>query len=371
MRELVILMLVAVALAWCADHVTIRPLNKQKMHRQFLFSVAIFILLAGFAGLRKWYNDTETYRYAYEAMNCFPAYWKTVKFDLGSNFGFGIINAWLKTGGVTSQNFLMFWALIVVGLHLFFLHKYSANYALSVFLLFTTGTFLFMCAAIKQTAAVAIGLLAIHFFIKKQYAVYVLLVFLASTIHPYALMFLSVPFFTYKPWTKKTYFFIIIFVASGLALQPLMGTIINITTMIGEEYTVAEFSGAGINIFRVIVCNVPLFLSFMYRKQMFSDSSRKENLFMNLSMLNGAIMFVGLFGTANYFARLANYFLIFQALVLPWMVSKIQTRDREIITTVMVLCYIAYFYYENVINQPFDQNFMRLRVVEYLAQLGG
>ena len=203
MRELVILMLVAVALAWCADHVTIRPLNKQKMHRQFLFSIAIFILLAGFAGLRKWYNDTETYRYAYEAMNCFPAYWKTVKFDL-------------------------FWALIVVGLHLFFLHKYSANYALSVFLLFTTGTFLFMCAAIKQTAAVAIGLLAIHFFIKKQYAVYVLLVFLASTIHPYALMFLSVPFFTYKPWTKKTYFFIIIFVASGLALQPLMGTIINI-----------------------------------------------------------------------------------------------------------------------------------------------
>ena len=104
MRELVILMLVAVALAWCADHVTIRPLNKQKMHRQFLFSIAIFILLAGFAGLRKWYNDTETYRYAYEAMNCFPAYWKTVKFDLGSNFGFGIINAWLKTGGVTSQN---------------------------------------------------------------------------------------------------------------------------------------------------------------------------------------------------------------------------------------------------------------------------
>lgn len=143
MRELVILMLVAVALAWCADHVTIRPLNKQKAQAIPVF-IAIFILLAGFAGLRKWYNDTETYRYAYEAMNCFPAYWKTVKFDLGSNFGFGIINAWLKTGGVTSQNFLMFWALIVVGLHLFFLHKYSANYALTVFLLFTTVPF-YLC----------------------------------------------------------------------------------------------------------------------------------------------------------------------------------------------------------------------------------
>ena len=371
MQDLVIFMLITVALAWCSDHVAVLPLNGQKMYRQLVFSIAIFVLLAGFAGLRKWYNDTETYRYAYEAMNSFPTYWKDVKFDLGSNFGFGIVNAWLKTGGITSQSFLMFWAVIVVGLHLFFLHKHSENYPLSIFLLFTTGAFTFMCAAIKQTAAVAISLLAIHFFLKRKYVVYVLFVLLASTIHPYALMFLSVPFFTYKPWTKKTYFFIAIFVAAGLALQPLMGTIINITMMIGEEYTVAEFSGVGINIFRVLVCNVPLLLSFMYRKQLFANSSREQDLFMNLSMLNGAIMFVGLFGTANYFARLANYFLIFQVLTLAWMVGKIQARDRKIIATVMIICYIAYFYYENAINQPFDQNFARLSLSEYLAQLGG
>lgn len=87
---------------------------------------------------------------------------------MGSNFGFDIINAWLKTEGIISQDFLMFWAVIVVGLHLFFLYRHSENFPLAIFLLFTTGAFSFMCAAIKQTAAVAICLLAVHFFLKKS-----------------------------------------------------------------------------------------------------------------------------------------------------------------------------------------------------------
>ena len=370
MRELVILMLITVALAWFADHVTVRPLNGQKMHRQLLPSIVIFILLAGFAGLRKWYNDTETYRHSYELIAAFPDYFKNgIKLELGNNFGFGLINASLKTLGLISQDFLMFWAVIVIGLHLFFLHKHSEKYSLSIFLLFATGAYSFMCAAIKQTAAVAICLLAVHFFLKRKYVLYVLCVLLASTIHPYALMFLSVPIFTYKPWTKRTYLFIALFVAAGLALQPLMGTIINITTMIGEEYTVEEFSGAGVNIFRVLVCNVPLILSFLYRKSLFADSSREQNLFVNLSMLNGAIMFVGLFGTANYFGRLANYFLVFQVLSLPWMIDRIPGRDRAFIKSAMITCYIAYFYYAHAINLPFDENFRRYTIGEYLTML--
>ena len=91
----------------------------------------------------------------------------------------------------------------------------------------------------------------------------------------------------------------------------------------------------------------------------------------NLTMLNGAIMFVGLFGTANYFARLANYFLIFQSLSLPWMLKKIGGRDRKMLTALMVLGFLAYFYYANAINQPFDQDFARLRLSEYLSLAGG
>ena len=53
------------------------------------------------------------------------------------------------------------------------------------------------------------------------------------------------------------------------------------------------------------------------------------------------------------------------------MLKKIGGRDRKLLTVLMVLGYLAYFYYANAINQPFDQDFARLSASEYLAQLGG
>ena len=37
----------------------------------------------------------------------------------------------------------------------------------------------------------------------------------------------------------------------------------------------------------------------------------------------------------------------------------------------MVLGFVAYFYYANVINQPFDQDFARLSLAEYFDLAGG
>lgn len=53
---------------------------------------------------------------------------------------------------------------------------------------------------------------------------------------------------------------------------------------------------------------IPTALSFILKDKLINDGSRAENLFINLSMINAEIMFLGLFGTANYFARLANFF---------------------------------------------------------------
>lgn len=61
----------------------------------------------------------------------------------------------------------------------------------------------------------------------------------------------------------------------------------------------------------------------------------------------------------------------FQSLSLPWMLKKIGGRDRKMLTALMVLGYLAYFYYANAINQPFDQDFARLRLSEYLSLAGG
>lgn len=365
MRELVILMLIAVGLAWCADHVAVRPLQPGRRHRLVFCTLLILVLLAGFAGLRTRCNDTGAYRHGYELIS--KSFLEDSDKSIGANPLFNWVNYQLKMHGVSTQNFLMFWAFLTVACYVVLAHRLSANYSLTVFLLFTTGCYTFAFAGIKQAAAVGIAVISVLFALRKKWIPYVLGVLIATLIHPYSLMYLLVPLLEFRPWTKKTYWMLALFLAAGFLLQLLVGTVVSITTMLGEEYTVSSFTGEGVNIFRVLVCNVPLALSFLYRKKLFTNSSKMENLAVNLTMLNGAIMFVGLFGTANYFGRLANYFLIFQSLSLPWILKKIGGRDGKMLTILMVLGFIAYFCYANVIAIPFDQDFARLSLSEYLA----
>lgn len=369
MRELVILMLITVALAWFADHVTLGPVNPNRRHRLIFCTLLIIILLAGFAGLRIQYNDTSAYQHAYALINQYS--WTQSDKSVGANPLFNWVNYQLKMHDVSAQNFLMFWAFLTISCYIAFVQRYSANYPLTIFLLFTTGCYTFAFAGIKQAAAIGIAVIAVVLALKKKWLLFIVGVLIAALIHPYALMYLLVPLMEFRPWSKRTYWMLVIFLAAGFLLRPLIGTVVSITTLLGEEYTVSSFTGEGVNIFRVLVCNVPLVLSYIYRKKLFSDSSKAENLMVNLTMLNGAIMFVGLFGTANYFGRLANYFLIFQSLSLPWMLKKIGGKDRKMLTILMILGFIAYFYYANVLAISFDDDFARLSLSDYLNLAGG
>lgn len=334
-------------------------------------TVALIVFMATFVGLRTNYNDTTAYTHGYLMSGGFDSVFETMGDSLGVNPGFNLTNNILIRLGASAQTFLMFYAYVTIGLYVWFLRKYSDHFCLSIFFLFTMGTYTFTMAAIKQCVAVAICLPAISRALDRKWISFVLLVLLASTFHPYALMFLIVPFMTFQPWSGKTYLSLIAFGMAGILLQSLLGVMIDITTMMGEEYEIADFAGEGINIFRLLVCAVPLVISFAVRKYAFRNSSKADNLMVNLSMLNAEIMFVGLFGTANYFGRLANYFLITQTIALPWLLQKFEKRSVKLITAATVLCYLAYFYYAHAINQPFITGFKRIGLGEYLQSLSG
>ena len=218
----------------------------------------------------------------------------------------------------------------------------------------------------KQSAAMAISYLAIHFAVKKKWGIFAVLLLLAATFHPYVLILGIVPILTFKPWSKMTYVMLGGFLFAGFALETLLGTIVDITTMIGDNYSEEALIGDGINIFRVLVCNVPLFLTFLYRKQLFRNSTRTAHLMINLAMVNGAIMFVGLFGTAIYFSRLANYLIISQCIALPWILSKLPSDRQRFYQIAMIFGYCGFFVYANVLSQSFDANFSRITLFDYL-----
>ena len=361
-------------LAFLADNQSVYEYSalgeKVYIRKNRTFFVILLISMSVFVGLRIWCNDTKTYREIYEYLTPSSGnIFSEMDWALGSNPGYTLINRIIKHTGASSQTFLMIMSFFTNGIYLWFIRKYSSDFWLSVFLFWTMGSYIFTAAAIKQTAAVAFSLLGIDSYLKDKKISFIFWILLAATVHPYALMFLITPFMLHAPWSNKTYYYLLIFFVIGTALQPLLGTVISITSMIGETYETSSFNGEGVNIFRLLVNWAPIVLSFLVRNKMRDSKDKKRNLFMNFATLNAEIMFVALFGTANYFARLANYFLIFQVLALPWILQNFNLQNRKILKIAVVLCYMLYFIFANVILKPFNTYFAKMTLWEYLKTL--
>lgn len=331
------------------------------------FTLVLILLLGTFCGLRTFYNDTVTYVRIYAQAPALKDFAEVNTSTYAQGIGFAYLNSLMKTLGFSTQDYLMFYSMVTAFCYVRFVRKNTDNFPLAVFLMFTTGFYTFTFAAIKQCMATAICLLGMDFLLQKRNVPYVLTVAIASLFHPYALVYLLLLFMDFRPLTWKTYLYIGVFVGVGFGLNRIIGTIVNVTTVMGADYDMASFVGEGVNIFRVLVCFVPLVLAFVCGWKLFANSTRTENILFNMAMLNALIMFVGLFGTANYFARLANYFLPAQVVVLPWMLKKIAKQDRQILTVLCVAGYTGYFMYGNLVQSVFDNCFSQITLWRYIS----
>lgn len=374
MTELIPVVIVSMILAVISHCKSVYDNTLERyQNKDVLFFAIMSVIMILFVGLRTRYNDTRTYVGGYEGMmitgNVADA---VTDWSIGANPGFIYLSGFIKSRGFSAQSFLMFFSILTNGIYLWFLRKYTNNIWQTVFLFIVLGGYTFTLAAIKQCVAVAFCLLAIDQALKKHSIRFVFWVLVATLFHPYSLMFIVVPLMMFRPWSARTYLSLIVFGLAGVLLETLLGSIIDITTMFGEGYNVEEFSGEGVNPFRLAVCAVPLIISFLARRHIAQMDQKQEKafyLFTNLSILNAEIMFVALFGTANYFARLANYFLIFQALSIPWLFQFFEKKSRHLLMSAAVVCYCAYFIYENAINMSFNADYDSISLIEYLLSM--
>lgn len=327
---------------------------------------AIYVMLTLFIGLRTQYNDTAAYRAAYERLATFSERVKGTDFDLGDHIGFITVNSILRSFGISTQGYLLLYSAFILGVMLHFLYKNSVNFSISLFLFFMTNAYSNTGAALKQSTAVAFGLLAISMALQKNWTRFFVLIAIGALFHPYIVLYLIVPFLFFKPWGKGTLLLVIGSLVAGFALERLFDTILDITTLLGSEYTEEKIAGSGINTFRILVANVPLLLCLVYRRDVVRNSTRKDNLFINLATINGAIMFVGRFGSSIAFSRLATYFTIFQCLALPSILAKIRRKEKLLIYLGMFVGYTLFFMYA---NRGFDVNFSRITFWQYLRSI--
>ena len=370
MTKLWILMAICIPIAYIIDNRDYYSLREEKPRQERLLTIILILVLGFFCGLRVWGNDTVTYLQMFEREPKLGEIFSSgITFEFSEGIGFHYVTSLLKTIGFSSQDFLMFFAFLTVIPYVIFVHKYSENMVFGVFLMLTTGFYTFSMAAIKQSVAIGFCLIAVIYAIEKKWILYAIWMFIACMFHPYAIIYLVVPLLMFKPWTKKTAFFVAIMVCAGIFMGPLIQTVLDVTSLMGADYSEDAFSGAGVNIFRVIVSFVPMIFATVYGKDLFKESTRADNLIFNLAMMNALIMFVGLFGTANYFARLANYFLPAQVIVVPWILKRLKKKDRKWLTIACVVGYTGYFIYEHAIIRPFDTGYSQISLFEYLKQL--
>lgn len=367
-----------VALTWLYEHSYVNPPLGSRPSK--LVYATLMALLICFGGFRGQYNDTWTYRDAYTfIVKPFPAAWETISWDLGENPAFVIVMSWLKTYNVEVHMFIFFFFFWTTLFYMIFIKKYSESLTLAVYFFITNGSYTTNMAAMKQVLATGICLVAVPLLIKKKYIPYIAVVLFSALFHPYSLLYLIAPFMAFRPWSKWTYVLLIFTIVGGYLFQPMVGTIVDITTAIGEKYSVETLTGEGISIPRLFAVWAPVVLSFIYRRVLFDDCSRERQIFANLMMVYACILFVGLFGTALYFGRLSGYFSVMGAVSLSWMLPKISRynpRDGRFITVCAVVCYWVFFYFANTLETLFTSSYAAVTpwqffgyIIEWLKQL--
>lgn len=375
MKTLIPILVISLVLAFLSQQRSLRRVNSlervEYVYKDRFFYFLLAFSMAFFVGLRTRGNDTFAYRQMYENMQpgMDPIH-LLMSTKLASSPGLYWLAAVLKNTGASTQEFFMVCALVTVLTYHWFLRKYTTDIWLSVFYFITMGVYTFTMAAIKQTMAVAFLVIATDAAIEKRWIKYAFFMVIAELFHPYSFIYLVVPFLAFCPWSRKTILLLAGTLAVSLFLSRFMGAIGDLTDALGFDYDANEFSGAGVNIFRVIVVWVPLVLSYICRGQLRYSQNRVQNMIINLSMMNSVIMFIGLFGTANYFARLANYFLIFQCIALPMILQQFTASSETQLRFLAEAGFLAYFYYDEAIaNGKFDVNYGFISVTDFFRQL--
>jgi hypothetical protein len=226
-------------------------------------------------------------------------------------------------------------------------------------------------AALKQAIAMAVLMLAIPFLERKQWVRYYLLVFVAMTFHTYALAYAVLPLFRSRPWKPFTFLFIGTIMIILINFESVITSFLDSAEEMGK--TVAEsdvLNNTSLNLLRVLVYAVAPIMSLVLQHWLFRDSRPQHHILVHMSIISFACMLLGTQNGANVFARMGTYFEMGMVCCLPWMIPKSLTeRSARLVTTVAVVLFLGYFFYEFGIAKDFANNYTSITLWEFIRRM--
>lgn len=311
----------------------------------FFFALLSFALLIFFVGQRSWIFDTSTYMHLFD--NILSSDLGQIKDVLNQDLpqykgkGYCIAIILFKHYISTDCNMWFTFVAVVqcVGIAVFY-SRYSIDFFYSIFLFYFTSCFLWTVNGMRQFLAVSIILMFSHLILERKMLPFLIVVFLAYTIHTSAIMMILVYFCVNdNAWSKKSLFKLtIVFIA-------LVVYVFGFSSDNSEYSYITSDVYSGVNIFRVIVMSIPTGLAFIYRKEISKKAPKEINLLINLSILCSFCFVLGLF-TNGMIARIALYFQVYTYVLLPWILKNGLGKNSKEIKIVITILLIAYFSYD-------------------------
>lgn len=342
------------------------------LDRSDIFMCIVIGWLTAFMFLRREYNDTVTYRIHFMESESVSEYFaRSGYLELTGNPLSELYRDVMRELTDHFQIYFFFPSVLSCIAVVKLCKRYSVSPAFSLLIFFSVGTYLMYMAALKQCIAVFILLSALPYAIEKKYARFYAMVFLAVLFHTHAFLFAIVPILMGNPWGKGTWIFLGVTLFAMATYNVTLGAFMRYAQSIGALVDESElFDGHSINVLRVLVYWIPVLFALFFRRRLFMDSTRTENLFVNMSITSAFILTIGLVQAANLFARMAGYFEIAIAIALPWMINKVFTkRSVSFVTGCAAVLYFAYFWYENAINRGFEYDYVSNTLWEFILSL--
>ncbi len=311
---------------------------------------ALLLLGIFYAGLRGVGNDTTVYiiNYLTQIMP-FPDELTHMDWSLGANPGFHIYQSIIKL--IFGNNALWFTMItaIISTISLFeFYRRYSSNFTFSIYLLISSTLFVFTMAAMKQTLAFSIGIWILPLTLKQKWRIICVLLFIACSIHPYVIFFMAIPFLVGEAFSWKIKGCVLLAVLIGSHLTTFMDTALTLTESIGDEYKLEYWEeGTGVKILRLPFFLVTPIFGLLFKKEV----KKLGNIFLqssiNLSAISGCFMILALFGGANMFGRMANYWEPFTYVALPGICKCLEHRSwyKMMVISLFICFFIFYLFY--------------------------
>lgn len=337
-----------------------------------MFMIIVIVWMTCFSFLRTSYNDTGNYIFLWQNA---PDVHDFIKdgglLDLTGN---PLSYFWESLSHKVAENYHVYFfppaflsSFAVVKL----IKRYSVDPAFSILIFFSIGTYITYIAAMKQCLAMFVLILSIPYAEERKYVRFYLLVAIAILFHTHAFMFLILPFLFGKPWGKVTWVGLAATIFAMLTYDVTLGAFMRYAQSIGALVDEGElFDGHQINIIRVFVYWVPSIIAFVFRKRLFTDSTRKENLFANMAIVSSIILMLGTVQAANLFARMAAYFEIAQAITIPWMIRKLfEKKSAKFVNICSTVLYFGYFFYEYTISKNINNDYSAISIIEFVKSL--